>query len=144
MFEIVYDALLAAIKEHLSDHKEIIHPYDLEIFNKQDNLSIGFGVAVGSAEFERLNNFTASVRRSFTIKLTKKFYTANYTPEFRQNKEKELIDTGFGLYNFLQQKFKKCSVINSVELESDTGIEFFEDNKYITYAVNIIIAHKGE
>jgi hypothetical protein len=127
-FSTIYSVVINKIKTIIPNSKELLHPYDLEVLNKDDNLAIGFGLTVGSAEVE--NHYF--YRRNIGVVLTRR-----YKQGARVAKEGELIDEAHSIALQLIKELTGCSLITSVNLLGDSGIEFFEDNKYLTTTLNL-------
>lgn len=133
-FGSVYKSIDSKIKELLPDSKELLHPEDLSTLNKDDNLSVGYGLTVGSAEI--LNQMM--VKRQMGLVLTRRYTRANV----RKEKESELIDEAYKISYSLAESMRPCGI--NISVLSDDGISFELDNKYIKTIVNFEINYQQE
>lgn len=93
---IAYDSLISTIEAALPNHVELINPY---IPENNDDLTYeaAFGVAFGDGENTQRQTCTLTMRRLFTITLTRKIFKADlarnsYSVEERRSAEKQLFE----------------------------------------------------
>ena len=144
-FENVYSTLRSKIGEYFSDRSEMNDPYSPET-GKTDDLNSGWGLLVRGEDtqetFTNIVGVQKSYIRSMELLLTNIYVNGRGVPTTRIDKEVKLISDGKALIDWLQGQVATCSLIDSIKLVSDNGIEFINNDRHIAITFNIEITYQ--
>lgn len=134
----IYDGLVSRISALLPNHKRLPYPYDLEN-NNEDFLEQGWGIAVRSSENtnrELCNR--KSLRRSYEIILTRKYYSLDHDVTKRADTEKSLLEDAWILYDDFCENLWIASEKGLIQALGDNGIEpvFAAEKPFFTVRIN--------
>lgn len=118
----VTDAIIARCAAILTSHTRLPNPYDVA-GNPDVMLKQGYGVRVGSAEnSNRVLGNTVSIRRAYTIVLTRALYALDSNGSQRTTSEKTLLEDQW----LMVADIVKDSSLNGAQVVStyvgDTGV----------------------
>jgi hypothetical protein len=96
----IYDRCLVVLGELYPEHTRIPYAYSLEN-NNENFLTKGYGLRVGSANFEELDWCKFTVQRNITVVFTREVYRLDASVEEIDQYTKELLEDVF----ICQRKF---------------------------------------
>jgi hypothetical protein len=118
-----YDAFVARIEAVLPNHTRLSNPYEIEQ-NIEPLMIQGWGLGMGaSTNTNRELSCRVSIRRQFSLVLTRKFYALEADAESKASTEKELLEDQLLVIKDLCSNSDLSGLIGVVDFESDGGIE---------------------
>jgi len=144
-FENVYNTVRTTIGDYFTDRNEMNDPYNPES-GKEDDLDGAWGIIIlGEDTKEELAHLALTKKvysREFSLILSNRYVNSRGVPTSRVQKEIKLISDGKALATYLGKQFETCSLINSISFNSDNGIEFLFNDRYITTTFNFTITYQ--
>lgn len=133
----IYDGIVARVGSLLPDHKRLPRPYNIAE-NNERFLDKGWGIAVTASEnTQRELCKRRSLRRSFEIIVTRKYYSLEHDVEKRSDTEKLLLEDLSTLYDDYCENLTLANEKGLIQALGDNGIEevYSEDKPF--YAVRL-------
>lgn len=119
----IYDGLVTRLAALFPNHHRLGNPYDLEV-NPDLTLTQGWGLAVGGgANTERYVGCQASVERTFTVIITRRYIARENDADTKATTEKLLLEDLKTLVNDAESNYSIDSSTAIIKYVSDSGIE---------------------
>lgn len=128
-----YDAFVARVEAVLPNHARLSNPYAPEQ-NIEGILKQGWGLGMGSStNTKRELSCRVSIRREFSLVLTRKFYSREADVTGKASVEKQLMEDQLLVVKDLCANSDLSGLIGVVEFEGDGGIEqvFGEKDQFL-------------
>lgn len=123
-FSTLYDAIVTRIETVLPNHTRFPNPYKVEE-NSETLLRQGWGVALnGASNTNRELSCRVSIRRDFTVSISRKFYALESNVDNKESVEKQLIEDMILLIQDFYDNTALPGALGIVGYQSDAGINY--------------------
>lgn len=128
-FSNLYDAIVTRIETVLPSHTRFPNPYKIDE-NAEPLLRQGWGIALLSAtNTNRELSCRISIRRTFEISITRKFYSVEGNVDNKESVEKQLIEDQILLIRDFCNNTDLPNSLGIVDYASDGGVEYVYNEK---------------
>lgn len=120
----IYETFRANVATQLISHSRIPNPYKIEE-NLEPSLKQGWAIQIGPAEnTNRIVCGTTTVRRRFTLIITRKMYAQELDSTAKESVEKQLLEDLRLVLNTVEANPKLSTSSGDFKYEGDEGIDF--------------------
>jgi len=142
-FSSLYDAIVTRVVTVLPSHTRLPNPYKISE-NAEPFLRQGWGIAMGSAtNTNRELSCRLSIRRDFTISITRKFYALESNVANKESVEKQLMEDMILLVRDFYNNTSLPGVLGIVGYENDSGINYVlsEKDNFFVLPITFSVEH---